>query len=243
MTALADHMPIITPSTEALKEWGQLWLGTQGSNGADKQTNRFDRKQSMDFGKVFDQAFGEALAAMLGGIPALNISSPSLVPPQPNCVEVGEARIVGGIRPQNFDAAYRPDGPRVVYDSKTLNDTDSVRKNWQNMVNDLGTEATTVHTRFPYCLVVLVVAIPRDALPANQERDLIRTLERLGSRNEVLDQAHLAEAIAFVVWNPHTGELDPNAPLPDSPIRLENVSKRIYDAYLKRYKGLPPHDD
>lgn len=243
MTALADHMPIITPSTDALREWGQLWLGTEGSNGKVKKANCFDRKQSMDFGKVFDQAFGDALGAMLGGIPVRNINNPSLVPPEENCVEVGEARIIGGIRPQNFDAAYRPDGPRVVYDSKTLNDTSSVRKNWQNMVNDLGTEATTVHTRFPYCLVVLVVAIPRDALPATQERDLIRTLERLGSRNDVLDQAHLAEAIAFVVWNPHTGELDPDAPPADSPIRLENVSARIYDAYVKRYKGLPPHDE
>lgn len=243
LTALADHMPVITPSKDALKEWGALWLGTDGSNGKAKKANCFDRKQSMDFGKVFDQAFGEALAAMLGGVPVRNISSPSLVPPEPNCVEVGEARIIGGIRPQNFDAAYRPDGPRVVYDSKTLNDTDSVRKNWQNMVNDLGTEATTCHTRFPYCVVVLVVAIPRDALPATQEKDLIRTLERLGSRKDVLDQAHLSEAIAFVVWDPHTGELDPNAPPPDSPIRLENVSQRIYSAYVARYKGLPPHEE
>ena len=243
MTALADHMPIITPSTDALREWGRIWLSTERSGGRSKRPNRFDRKQAMDFGKVFDRAFGEALGTMLGGVPVRYISTPSLVPPEGNCVEVGEARIIGGIRPQNFDAAYRPDGPRVVYDSKTLNDTDSVRKNWQNMVNDLGTEATTCHTRFPYCVVVLVVAIPRDALPATQEKDLIRTLERLGARNDVLDQAHLAEAIAFVVWDPHTGELDPNVPPRGSPIRLENVGERIHDNYVRRYKGLPPHDE
>jgi hypothetical protein len=243
MAALANHMPTITPSKAALKDWGTIWLEQKGSKGKPKKANCFDRKQSMDFGKVFDQAFGEALAVMLGGIAVRNISSASLVPPEANCVEVGEARIIGGIRPQNFDAAYRPDGPRVVYDSKTLNDTASVRKNWQNMVNDLGTEATTCHTRFPYCVVVLVVAIPRGALPPNQERDLIRTLERLGSRNDVLDQAHLAEAIAFVVWDPHTGDLDKETPAHDSPIRLGNVSKRIYDTYVARYQGLPPHND
>ena len=121
--------------------------------------------------------------------------------------------------------------------------TPNTRKNWQNMVNDLGTESTTCHTRFPYCVVVLVVAIPRDALPATQEKDIIRTLERLGSRDDVLDQAHLAEAIAFVVWNPHTGELDPDAPPPGSPLRLENVSQRIFKAYVARYKGLPPHEE
>ncbi len=243
MSALADHMPIITPPTDALREWGRLWLSEEGSNGRTKLANCFDRKQSMDFGKVFDQVFGDALAVMLGGVSVRKITSPSLVPPEPNCVEVGGARIIGGIRPQNFDAAYRPDGPRVVYDSKTLNDISSVRKNWQNMVNDLSTEATTCHIRFPYCIVVLVVAIPRDALLATQEKDLIRTLERLGSRDDVLGQAHLAEAIAFVVWNPRTGGLDTNVPPPDSPIRLEKVSQRIFDAYVTRYKGLPPHDE
>lgn len=128
MTALADHMPVIIPSTDALREWGRIWLGTAGSDERPKKANRFDRKQSTDSGKVFDQAFGEAPGKMLGGIPVPNVSSPSLVPPEKNCVEVGEARIIGGIRPQNFDAAYRPDGPRVVYDSKTLNDKSSVRK-------------------------------------------------------------------------------------------------------------------
>ncbi len=53
---------------------------------------------------------------------------------------MGTTRIIGGIRPQNYDAAYRPDGPRVVFDSKTLNDQESIGKNWQNMVNDLPSE-------------------------------------------------------------------------------------------------------
>lgn len=241
-------MPRIIPSTEALREWGQVWLGTEGSiqkgNPTTKEPNCFDKKQGMDFGKVFDQAFGEALATMLGGIDVVQITSgQGLLPPHPNCVEVGDARIIGGIRPQNFDAAYRPDGPRVVLDSKTLNDTKSVGKNWQNMVNDLSTEATTIHTRFPYSVVVLIFAVPRPALLEKQQRDILRTLERLGSREDVLDQAHLAEAIALVVWDPVTGELDPDVPGPDSPIRLDNVNQRIFDAYTRRYQGLPPHDD
>lgn len=244
MPALADHMPTIVPSKAYLKEWGAKWLGTVGSNGKAKEAFCFDKKQGMDFGKEFDLAFGRALAEMLGGIDVVEVTANgSLLPPQPNCVEVGGARIIGGIRPQNFDAAYRPDGPRVVLDSKTLNDEKSVGKNWQNMVNDLSTEAATIHTRFPYCVVVLVFAVPRPALKAKQQRDVVRTLERLGSRNDVLDQDHLAEAIALVVWDPATGELDPDVPGPNSPIRLENVNTRIYDAYTKRYQGLPPHDD
>ncbi|MDP2935994.1 MAG: hypothetical protein Q8O86_05835, partial [Dehalococcoidia bacterium] len=72
-------------------------------------------------------------------------------------MEVGPVHIVGGVRPQNFDVGYRPDGVRFAFDSKTINDLDSVRKNWQNMVNDLATEATTVHSRFPYAVVAFMV--------------------------------------------------------------------------------------
>jgi hypothetical protein len=129
----------------------------------------------MDFGLVFDRAFADALAEMLGGIPVHEPENDSLLPPHSNCVELGKTRIVGGIRPQNYDAAYRPDGPRVVYDGKTLNDRKSIGKNWQNMVNDLATEATTVHTRFPFCIVCFLVILPRPALQSNQERALIRT--------------------------------------------------------------------
>jgi len=195
----------------------------------------------MDFGLVFDQGFGTALASMLANAVKL-VSSNSLIPPAPDCVEVGKTRIVGGIRPQNFDVAYRPDGPRVVFDSKGLNDKGSIKKNWQNMVNDLATEAATVHTRFPYCIVAFIVILPRPALVASQERDIVRTLERLGSRKDELDQNHLAEAISLAIWNPQTGIVDPNSPPIGSNLRIDTMQDRIYPHYLDRYKNLPPHD-
>ena len=240
-------MPELRIDPTVLAKWGRRWRGTQGSTNkqgviATKQPDRFDRKQAMDFGQVFDRGFADALARMLGGVPVREVKGDSLLPPHPNCVEIGLTRIVGGIRPQNYDAAYRPDGPRVVYDSKTLNDHKSIGKNWQNMVNDLATEASTVHTRFPYCIVVFVVVLPRPALAHAQERALIRTLERLGSRGDELDQNHLAEAIALCVWDPDTGRIDRDAPPAASPLRLETLGDRIYPAYLDRYKNLPPHE-
>jgi len=30
---------------------------------------------------------------------------------------------------------YRPDGIRFAFDSKTLNDQESIAKNWQNMIS------------------------------------------------------------------------------------------------------------
>lgn len=245
-------MPAIEVDGAKLKEWGQVWLGLVGTptkpkKKADlpqpkaKKTACFDKKQGMDFGYVFDEAFGKALSAMLGNIVAKPIDN-ALLPPAPDVVEVGKTRVVGGIRPQNYDAAYRPDGPRVVYDSKTLNDSDSIKKNWQNMINDLATEASTVHTRFPYCIVSFVIALPRPALKHNQEQALIRTLERLGSREDELDQHHLAEAISLVIWDPETGTIDADSPPKDSRLRLEKMHERIYAAYKDRYRNLPPHE-
>jgi hypothetical protein len=228
MAALARSMPRIEVSKAGLKAWGKRWLKAEA----------FDKKEGMDFGLIFDRAFGKALSAMLGGVPVVDPKNNSLLPPQEDCVEVGKTRVVGGIRPQNFDVAYRPDGPRVVYDSKTLNDRGSIGRNWQNMINDLAAEASTVHTRFPYCLVLFIVVLPRPALMPSQERDITRTLERLGSRKDELDQPHLAEGISLVIWDPKSGKTESN--VPDS-LRLGKMNERIYEHYIDRYKNLPPH--
>lgn len=193
----------------------------------------------MEFGRIFDEAFGQALATMLGGIPVVAPSPTSLNPAQADCVEVGTTRVIGGIRPQNYDVAYRPDGPRVVFDSKTLNDEGSIRKNRQNMIDDLASEAAAVHTRFPYRVAAFIVVLPAPALRDAQLRAISSTLERLGSRKDELDQHHLAEAIAMVIWNPETGEIDSS--MLDTEIRLDTMHDRIHDCYVGRYRHLPPH--
>lgn len=240
------RMPALDIPTNRLVEWGRVWAGTDGSPRADgtltsKDVDRFDKRQGMEFGRLFDQAFGDALADMLGGIPVVTPNANALTPPQAHCVEVGTTPVIGGIRKQNYDAAYRPDGPRVVFDSKTLNDTSSIRKNWQNMINDLASEAATVHTRFPFCIVAFIVVLPSAALHAPQHRAISSTLERLGSRKDELDQHHLAEAISLVLWDPATGDLVPPSPDQDSPIRLENLPGRVEAACADRYQHLPPH--
>lgn len=244
MSSIKDSMPTIIIDTSLLNTWGDKWLGTVNSSGGSKEKNRFDRKQSMDFGKtVLDPAIANSLAEMLGDIQVLPpISNKSLLPPNDNCVEIGDTRVIGGIRPQNFDIAYRPDGLRIAYDSKTLNDFDSVKKNWQNMINDLATEASTVHTRFPYAIVAFLVAIPKPALDTSQEFDIVRTLERLATRNKVLNQNHLAEVISLLIWIPENGTIDPSIPPNNSILRIENFSEILYPIYVERYKGLPPHD-
>jgi len=234
--AMLRPMPAVTVSQATLAEFGQQWT----ANG--ESLSRTPPLSSSQLGEQFDTAVGNALGAMLGGIPVVRpASSTALVAPQPDCVEVGATRIIGGIRPQNFDVCYRPDGVRFAFDSKTLNDRKSVAKNYQNMINDLATEAATVHTRFPYAVVGFMVIIPRPCLADPQQTALLGTLGRLARRAYVTDDAHLAEAIALIVWSPETGEITRGVPPPGSRLRIEAFSQSVQAAYFARYENLPPH--
>jgi hypothetical protein len=233
-------MPIVVVPANELLPFGQQW---NQRNGRLSRTRPYS---SLQLGELFDAKIGAAVAAMLGNIPVIKPKATDLLPrPEAadtiDCVEVGHVRIVGGVRPQNFDVGYRPDGVRFAFDSKTLNDTKSVKKNYQNMINDLATEATTVHTRFPYAVVGFLLAIPTPCLVDPQKDALTLTLERLTGRSSPLDSLHKAEAIALVVWNPETGAVENNWPKAGSLLRLENFSQQIEKAYVDRYKGLPPH--
>ena len=228
-------MPPIQFTPDDLKRFGDKW---QENGGA---LSRSKPESSLEFGELIDARVGQAFAQMLGGVPIVKPNANHLIPAQRDCVEVGPVRIVGGVRPQNFDVGYRPDGVRFAYDSKTLNDRKSVAKNYQNMINDLATEATTVHTRFPFAIVAFVVMIPAPCLVEPQNSALTGTLERLAGRVGVDEPNQLAEAIALVVWDPQTGAVLPDRPSPDSTVRIERFSESIERVYRSRYKGLPPH--
>ncbi|WP_231982273.1 hypothetical protein [Mycobacterium sp. E2327] len=225
-------MPALVLPVDEMHDLGQKWLADQA----------FNKKDGMDFGSLIDLAVGTALAVMLGDIPLVTPSATALQPSQPDCVEVGPVRIVGGVRPQNFDVGYRPDGVRVAFDSKTLNDNKSVGKNWQNMINDLATEATTVHSRFPSAVVGFIVAMPTPCLPPGARTNaIVGTLTRLGGRKLVDEPEHRAEAMSFISWDPATGLIDANLPDPKSPLRIERFSDDLGSAYYERFQGLPPH--
>ena len=236
MATLAT-MPPITISQSALQQFGRAWI----NNG--QRLSRTPPESSGELGKLFDMAVGRALAALLGSIPIVSPSASSLTPPQADCVEVGPVRIIGGVRPQNFDVGYRPDGIRFAFDSKTLNDRESIGKNWQNMINDLATEATTVHSRFPHALVAFMVIYPAPCVSAAHQKATIETLERLARRSSVEGAPFMAESISLVLWHPESGTIDPDIPVSSSPLRIEKFSEQVAAAYISRYKGLPPHTD
>lgn len=70
---------------------------------------------------------------------------------------------------------------------------------------------------------------------------MIETRERLARRGSVDGPLYMAEAISFVLWNPHDGTIDLDIPAQLSPLRLEKFSSQVEVAYVSRYKGLPPH--
>jgi hypothetical protein len=228
-------MPSVVYTSSDLKRFGDRWLQNGGA------LSRSRPESSLEFGELLDARVGDALAQLLGGVPVVKPNANQLTPVLPDCVEVGPVRVVGGVRPQNFDVGYRPDGLRFAFDSKTLNDRKSVAKNYQNMINDLATEATTVHSRFPFAVVAFLVVIPAPCLVEPQNSALIGTLERLGGRVGVDEPNQIAEAMALVAWDPRTGEVLPDRPAPDSSIRIERFSETIERIYRSRYKGLPPH--
>lgn len=234
MASLASMPPLVIDQA-TLAEFGRVW----NENGG--RLSRTPPYSSGKLGGVFDAAVGKSLATLLGNIPIVVPNSNALVPAKPDCVEVGPVRVIGGVRPQNFDVGYRPDGIRFAYDTKTLNDAESVGKNWQNMVNDLATEATTVHSRFPHAVVAFMVICPEPCLSISRRKAMIETLERLARRTVVDGPLYMAESISFVLWKADDGTIDTDIPAPSSPLRIEKFSAQVEAAYVSRYKGLPPH--
>lgn len=232
-------MPTIALDPATMLPFGAQWTANGGA------LSRTPPYSSLQLGAVIDTAVADALAKMLGGISVVKASQrkkTQLYPPDPDCVETAPVAIVGGIRKQNYDVVYRPDGVRFAFDSKTLNDAKSVGKNWQNMVNDLATEAATIHTRFPMAVVAFLVLIPTPALGGSLDPVTWR-LDGLAARTDEHGPAHVAEAMCFAGWDPATGETSATIPDPATHpnVRIENFSTQIEESYRLRYAGSPPH--
>jgi hypothetical protein len=232
--AQLQAMPQVVLDPTQLQAIGAPW---------DAETVTLPKAAGEAAGKYCDQVVAASIAAMLGSIPVVPpVNREALLPPQADCVELGPSRVIGGIRPQNFDVSYRPDGVRFVYDNKTLNTKASLAKNYQNMLNDLGTEAATVHVRFPYAVVAFVVMVPDPCLVSPHRANLTSALKRISRRGSALGVPHKAEVISFIVWDPVTGQIDPDWPPQNTHLRIGDFAEQVQEVYLDRYGGLPPHD-
>lgn len=96
--AVLAPMPNVAVPAAVLRPFGEQCTANGGS------LSRTPPHSSSQLGQRFDEAVARALATMLGGMPVVSPISPNaLVAPQTDCVEVGNTRTIGGVRPQNFD--------------------------------------------------------------------------------------------------------------------------------------------
>ena len=91
-------MPPLVFDPAQIAAFGVRWA----ANG--QSLSRTPPYSSGQLGAFFDQAVGQALAMMLGGIPIVTPGANALTPPPPpprsphaDCVEVGPVRILGGV--------------------------------------------------------------------------------------------------------------------------------------------------
>jgi hypothetical protein len=142
MARLAPMPPLMISQNDLI-----LFVSTwKNLNG---RLSRTPPQSSGEPGRLFDVAVGTSLARMLGDIPVVTPTSTALLPSHSDCVEVGHVRIIGGVRPQNFDVGYRPDGVRFAFDSKTLNDKKAwarTGKTW-SMISLLKPRPSTAGSR------------------------------------------------------------------------------------------------
>jgi len=240
-------MPSVVIGPALLAPYGQQWLAGGG---------RLPGKQKVGYasatalGNEIDTVFADALATFLGGINVLEASQSrkpgfALHPPEPDCVEYGHVTVAGGARTQRFDVAYRPDGPRIAFDNKTLNGEGSWGKNWNNMINDLVAEATTVHHRYPDTVVAFFILAPTPILrKGSRLEDACKQMTRIGGRVQPqLENLHLAEAISLALWEPSTGAISTTEPDPARfpEIRIERFAETVEIRYRERFKYAPPH--
>jgi hypothetical protein len=119
-------MPVIEIEPAQLIPFGNTWSANNGD------LTRTPPYSSSELGRLFDAAVANAVATMLGNIPIVVPNAYHLIPPQADCIELGSTRIIGGVRPQNFDVGYRPDSVRYRWRQHTRCATKDYRRTQTN---------------------------------------------------------------------------------------------------------------
>lgn len=88
--AVLTRMPDLEIPPDALRQIAGSW---------DPAQEALAKEDGERLGRLCDQTVGEALATFLGGVPIRTPNPRDLLPESPDCVEIGPARVIGGIRP------------------------------------------------------------------------------------------------------------------------------------------------
>ena len=157
----------------------------------------------------------------------------------------GERTVAGALREVQADVSKSDplDGLRLAVELKPVNL--AVGRAIWNRFGDIRTFAVNIHLKFPFAVVGGVLAIPtwewHQKLPGERVSTihlvnrLVRRLQRTPLRDSEADAPHLLEAVSVIVYDPNTGQMHPDLPPVDSPLRWNEFVNRLADAYDLRF--------
>ena len=180
-------------------------------------------------------ALGRALLLDLrNAIPTLN-------------AHAGERTVSGALRTVKADLSelHELDGLRLAIEIKPINL--AVGRAIWNRFGDIRTFAVNLHLKFPFAVVGGILTVPtkeraKDGTFSSTAHLIQRAVNRLmragGRRNEG-EASHLLEAVAVVVYDPETGDIDANTPPPGSGLRWDEFVSLLAQAYDSRFGDGP----
>ena len=167
--------------------------------------------------------------------------------PQMQRALAGEREVSGALRTARADVSeiHPLDGLRLAVELKPVNL--AVGRAIWNRFGDIRTFAVNIHLKFPFAVVGGVLTIPtyeedQGTGGGNRKSTVhliaraVQRLVRAGGRKTEGDAPHLLEAIAVIVYDPDTGEIDATAPPPGSGLRWSEFIDALTTAYNARFE-------
>jgi hypothetical protein len=171
----------------------------------------------------------------------------ALVAEEPNMQGIicGERDVSGALRIVKADLSetHQLDGLRLAVELKPVNL--AVGRAIWNRFGDIRTFAVNLHLKFPFAVVGGVLAIPTyeessgDTPVRRSTVHLItRAVDRLaraGGRRTEGDAPHLLEGVGVIVYDPDSGQLDPDLPAAGRGLRWDEFVSSLAAAYRARF--------
>ncbi len=154
----------------------------------------------------------------------------------------GEQMVSGALRTAKADVSemHSLDGLRLAVELKPVNL--AVGRAIWNRFGDIRTFAVNLHLKFPFAVVGGVLVVPTSEEASTGQKStrhlIVRAVNRLvraGGRRTEGDAPHLLEGIAVVVYDPQTGQLDPELPSIGTGLRWPEFVDALANAYNTRF--------
>ncbi|MBI4216247.1 MAG: hypothetical protein HY687_02470 [Chloroflexi bacterium] len=141
---------------------------------------------------------------------------------------------LGAVRVQEVDVwLTNPEAGLVLaVDPKHFQSSDSLKKNWQNGLNDLIAFATNIHERFPLCAVGGIISFPEWATSPQSLKQMHSICARAIPRTRALNAYGKFEGFALAIYDTSHKLVWPFSP--DSLLKPDATFAALADALYSR---------